>query len=185
MVRKSFIGGLKARLGLGGDGAESAAQAWSPPVPAWRPSFVQPIDRVVDRMSYYCDNQRDFVVFEHGTCILLDPDLDDAEAAASALEALSELLESHPDMRPMPMDDGNILVRYGQRSASVILTEAAQAHWPEIENRHLDGLTPSEVLLTPLGPNIFDDFGKQALLGRAYMFLDARSPSIAEIWRRN
>jgi hypothetical protein len=48
---------------------------------------------------------------------------------------------------------------------------------------HLEGLTKSEVLITPLGPNKFDDFGKQALLGRAYMFMDAQHPKIKAIHR--
>lgn len=62
--------------------------------------------------------------------------------------------------------------------------EIAYFHWKEIEDRHLDGLTASEVLITPLGPNKFDDLGKQALLGRAYMFMDAQAPEIIEIRRR-
>jgi hypothetical protein len=37
--------------------------------------------------------------------------------------------------------------------------------------------------MTPLGPNRFDSFGKQALLGRAYKFMDARAPKIVRIAR--
>jgi len=81
------------------------------------------------------------------------------------------------------MDDGNILVRYNHPAVNVVLSAIAKAHWQEIESRHLDGLTPREVLMTPLGPNKFDDFGKQALLGRAYMFMDAQSPEIARLVR--
>lgn len=86
-------------------------------------------------------------------------------------------------MAPNTMDDGNILVQYNHPAANVVLREVARANWPEIEGRHLDGLAPSEVLLTPLGPNKFDDFGKQALLGRAYMFMDALAPEIVQIKR--
>lgn len=81
------------------------------------------------------------------------------------------------------MDDGNILVRYNHPGVNVVLSDIARAHWQEIEQRHLDGLTPDEVLITPLGQNKFDDFGKQALLGRAYMFMDAEQPEIVEIRR--
>jgi hypothetical protein len=65
----------------------------------------------------------------------------------------------------------------------VVLHDVAKAHWAEIEARHLDGLARSEVLITPRGQNIFDDLGKQGLLGRAYMFMDAQAPEINEIRR--
>ena len=81
------------------------------------------------------------------------------------------------------MDDGNILVRYNHPAVNVVLRDVAQAHWAEIEKRHMDGLAPSEILITPLGQNKFDAFGKQALLGRAYMFLDAQLPEIVAIKR--
>lgn len=86
-------------------------------------------------------------------------------------------------MYPAPMDDGNILVRYNHPAVNVVLSTVAKAHWDEIDKRHLDGLTPDEVLITPLGQNKFDDFGKQALLGRAYMFIDAQSPEIIRLVR--
>lgn len=86
-------------------------------------------------------------------------------------------------MNPAPMDDGNILVSYNHLAVNVVLSAVAKNHWDEIEKRHLDGLTPDEVLITPLGQNKFDDFGKQALLGRAYMFMDAQNPEIIRLVR--
>ncbi len=86
-------------------------------------------------------------------------------------------------MNPVLMDDGNVLVQYNHPAVNVVLQEVAQAHWPEVERRYPEGLTVSEVLMTPLGPNKFDDFGKQALLGRCYMFMDAGAPEIVEIRR--
>ncbi|MDO1582674.1 hypothetical protein [Rhizobium oryzicola] len=115
--------------------------------------------------------------------MLLDEGLTEKEAAEVSLKVLSDILSSHPDMNPTPMDDGNILVQYNHPALNVVLHDVAHAHWSEIEARHLDGLTPSEVLITPLGPNKFDTFGKQALLGRAYMFLDAQKPEISGIIR--
>jgi len=154
-----------------------------PPVPAWRPSFAQPLDRIVDRIAYYTNGKRDFTVFKNGTCVILDDGLSDTEAKAISFKVLSDIFNYHPDMNPAPMDDGNILVRYNHPAVNVVLHDVAQAHWAEIEKRHLDGLATSEVLITPLGQNKFDDFGKQALLGRAYMFMDAQMPEIVEIKR--
>lgn len=87
-------------------------------------------------------------------------------------------------MIPSPMDDGNMMVRYNHPAVNIVLRDVADAHWAEVEERHLDGLTPSEVLITPLGPNKFDADGKLALLGRAYMFLDARLPEVVQIERQ-
>ena len=163
--------------------ATSAPKKDFPPVPTWKPSFSQPTDAVIDRISYYSNSKKDFAVFRNGTCVILDDVLSDADAKTTSLKVLADIFGFHPDMNPAPMDDGNILVRYNHPAVNVVLSAVAKTHWDEIEKRHLDGLTPDEVLITPLGPNKFDDFGKQALLGRAYMFMDAQSPEIIRLVR--
>ena len=151
----------------------------------WKPSFPHPIDRVADRISYYYDGKADFSIFRNGTCVILDEGLSDSDARRFSLKALADILGFHPDMTPAEMDDGNILVRYNHPAVNVVLSDITKAHWQEIEQRYLDGLTPDEVLITPLGQNKFDDFGKQALLGRAYMFMDAEHPEIVRISRHS
>lgn len=182
MVRRSVIAGLAGFLGLGAAKVAAPRPAF-PPVPSWEPSFKQPRERIIDRLNYYADGKRDFVVFRHGTCVVLDDGLSDEGAKAFALKVLSDILRQHPDMIPSPMDDGNMMVRYNHPAVNIVLKDVAEANWSEIEQQHLEGLTPSEVLITPLGPNQFDTDGKIALLGRAYMFLDARDPEVAEIER--
>ncbi|WP_160119590.1 hypothetical protein [Rhodovarius lipocyclicus] len=177
-MARSFFGKVKAMLG-----GKPPAPPFRPPVPAWRPSFAQPLERVIDRLAYYANGRKDFCVFRHGTCVLLPEGLDDAAARAFALEVLARIFHYHPDMSPNPMDDGNITVSYNHPAVNVVLADVAREHWPEIEARHLDGLATAEVLFTPLGRNTFDDFGKQALLGRAYMFMDAQAPEIVQIRR--
>ncbi len=184
-MRRSFIGGLLALLGLSKATASEAPKDDFPPVPTWRPSFGQPLDRIIDRLSYYSNGKRDFAVFRNGTCVILDDGLPDAGVGAVANKVLSDIFHYHPDMNPNPMDDGNILVRYNHPAVNVVLHEIAKAHWEEIEKRHLDGLARAEVLITPLGQNKFDDFGKQALLGRAYMFMDAQAPEVVQIHRHS
>jgi hypothetical protein len=183
MTRRSFVTGLLAAVGLSSACAEPARAKGFPPVPVWKPSFSQPIDTVIDRVSYYSNAKRDFAVFSNGTCVILDAGLSDADAKAISLKVLADILSFHPDMNPAPMDDGNILVRYNHPAMNVVLSSVAKSHWEEIERRHLDGLTPDEVLITPHGQNKFDDFGKQALLGRAYMFMDAQSPEVIRLVR--
>jgi hypothetical protein len=184
MARRSFTSGLLAALGVSRGLAVTPQTKSFPPVPAWRPSFDQPLDRIVDRVSYYTDGKRDYTVFRNGTCVILEPGLSDAEANTVSFKVLSDIFNYHPDMNPSRMDDGNILVRYNHPAINVVLGEVARAHWQEVEERHLDGLATSEVLMTPLGPNRFDDLGKQALLGRAYMFMDAQAPEMITIKRQ-
>ena len=82
------------------------------------------------------------------------------------------------------MKDGNILVRYNHPAVNVVLEDVATEHWAEIERNHQSALAASEVLITPLGPNVFDEFGKKALFGRCFMFMDARRPVVSRIARK-
>jgi hypothetical protein len=86
-------------------------------------------------------------------------------------------------MHPLNMDDGNVLVRYNHDVANVVLASVVKSNLDEIDKRHLDALTADEVLITPLGQNKFDAFGKSALFGRCYMFMDAQEPIVASIER--
>jgi hypothetical protein len=185
MTRRTLLGGLLGTLGMNARPAKAQAPAAPgfPPVPRWRPSFQPPLADVADRLRYYSDNRRDFVMFRNGTCVVLEPDTGDEAAREYALRTLAAIFGYHPDMNPTPMDDGNLMIRYNHPAVNIVLTAFARAHWPEIEARHLDGLAAHEVLITPLGSNVFDDTGKMALLGRCYMFMDAQAPEIAAIER--
>ena len=154
-----------------------------PPVPDWKPSVRQPLERIVERMSHYTDGKRDLAVFENGTCVILPGGLSDAEAEAFAKEVLSKIFNYHPDMNPVPMKDGNVLVQYNHPAVNVVLSDVAAKHWPEIDENHQRALATSEVLITPLGHNVFDEFGKKALFGRCFMFMDAVRPVVTRIVR--
>jgi hypothetical protein len=154
-----------------------------PPVPKWRPSIRQPLDRAIERVAHYTNRQRDFAVFEYGTCVLVENGLSEALAVQQATDLLSKIFNFHPDMNPVRMKDGNITVQYNQPALNVVLEDVAQANWADIERNHQDALATSEVLMTPLGQNKFDDFGKKALFGRCYMFMDAQSPKVVQIVR--
>ena len=122
---------------------------------------MQPIEQIIDRVCYYTDQKRDFAVFAHGTCVILTNGLPE-EAAVSRLSLFwPRYLTTIPDMNPRPMDDGNILVRYNHPAVNVVLSATAARHWVEIERHHQDALATHEVLITPLGHNVFDDLGKR------------------------
>lgn len=88
-----------------------------------------------------------------------------------------------PDMHLLNMNDGNILVRYNHDVASVALESVVHSNADEIDKHHLDALATHEVLITPLGQNKFDAFGKSALFGRCFMFMDAQNPMVVAIER--
>jgi hypothetical protein len=87
-------------------------------------------------------------------------------------------------MKPLNMDDGNILIRYNHPAVNVVLSDIVKEHWPEIDRRHQEALATDEVLITSLGSNRFDDFGKKALFGRCFMFMDAQGSKVVRIERR-
>jgi hypothetical protein len=52
---------------------------------------------------------------------------------------LHRIFHAHPDMNPLEMDDGNVLVRYNQPAVNVVLSDIVRARWQEIDERHQAG----------------------------------------------
>ncbi|MDO6525363.1 hypothetical protein Q4519_06655 [Motilimonas sp. 1_MG-2023] len=154
-----------------------------PPVPDWRPNFTAEAAMILEQLVFYTNDQKDMVQFSNGTLVLLPDRLSDTAAYDYALKVLSDIYNYHPDMKPIAMKDGNIVVQYNHPAVNVVLTGFTAKHMDEIRQLHLNGLVTDEVLITPLGNNIFDDFGMQALYGRALMFMDAQDPVIIRLYR--
>ncbi len=155
-----------------------------PPVPDWKPSFNSDTEEIISIFKYYSSEKRDFVVFKNNTLAIIDDGLDENSAIEAAKEILNKIYNSHPDMTPQSMDDGNILISYNHPAFNIVTEKTVQKHWKEIEAHHLECLCTSEVILTPLGSNKFDDFGKKALWARCYFFMDAQKPEALKIIRR-
>jgi hypothetical protein len=155
------------------------------PTPEWRPTIPQPLDKIIDRMVYYTDGKSDFAIFENGTCVVLTDGLSESEAEVSAKKVLYEIYSYHPDMKPANTDDGDVVVRYNHPAFNIVLSDVVEKHWKEIDRNHQKALTADEVLFTPLGANVFDDFGKKALFGRCFMFMDAQNPRMVKIVRKS
>lgn len=119
-----------------------------PPVPDWQPSIAQPQEALIGRLRYYTVGGSDFAVFRNGTMAILPPNLSDQDAAAHAITALRNVFHAHPDMHPLNMDDGNILVRYNHNVLNVVLSEFASLHFSEIDTNHQRALAADEVLIT-------------------------------------
>lgn len=155
-----------------------------PPVPDWRPEITLPIEHIVERFRVYTNCARDFAVFDHGTVVILQNCLSDEAAKEHAELALRNVFHTHPDMSPMNMKDGNILIQYNHDVANLVLADVVEQNWLEIDMQHQRAIATSEVLITPLGHNVFDDVGKKALFGRCFMFMDAQAPSVNRIVRQ-
>jgi hypothetical protein len=155
-----------------------------PPVPAWEPVIKLPLEKVIDRFRFYTDNKKDFVVLKYGTCVLVADGLTQDEAKKEAFETVSKIFNYHPDMNPKSMDDGNILIFYNHPAYTVVLEEITKQHMDAIRTNHLKALARAEVLMTPAGPNKFDDFGMKALFGRCYFFMDAKKPEVFRLVRK-
>lgn len=149
----------------------------APDVPTWSPSFKQPTERVVERFRHYMPDVGSFVVFENGTCVPVARGLSEVAAFDVAKDVLHQIVTKRPDLHPHKVEDGAVFIGFKPPAYTMVLSDIARAHWQEIERRHQEWVLPNEVLMTPMGPNVFDDYGKQVLLARAYMFLDARDPA--------
>lgn len=152
------------------------AQGDFPPKPSWVPEFSQSIEDVSERCHTYLNKSLSIVVFENGTCVALENVPSEELAFNSAKEILEKIINFHPDMNPLEMKDGNVLVQYNHPAFNVVLKSTFENHRNNFVEDHLKGLTRDEVLMTPLGPNKFDEFGMKALYGRSLMFLDATNP---------
>ena len=179
---KNFFKKLFGGTGAIAVGAGLAtAQDDFPPKPTWSPEFTQSIEETTERCFFYLNRSVNIVVFKHGTCVLVE-DLSSEESAVNdAKEVLKNIINYHPDMNPLQMKDGNVLVQYNHPAFNVVLKSTFENYKSQIEDNHLKGLTRDEVLVTPLGRNKFDEFGMQALYGRTLMFLDATKPEVVKI----
>jgi hypothetical protein len=153
MVRALIIAfcfmGLFSNL-FGGDKPADKPKDF-PPVPAWQPEIEIPLEKIIDRFRYYTDNKKQFVVFKHGTCVLVSDGLTDEQARKEALETVSKVFNYHPDMNPKSMDDGNILIFYNHPAYTVVLEEITKVHMETIRTNHLRALARDEVIMTRLG----------------------------------
>lgn len=179
---KKLISSLLAILGLSGAAVAEVKQF--PPIPLWKPDFASSNESQLERMIFYTNQEKDLAQFSNGTIVVLEDGLDDEKAKLYAKEVLSNIFNYHPDMNPLNMKDGNILVQYNHPAYNVVLTEFTRQYMEQIRTNHLDALATDEVLITSLGHNKFDEFGMQALYGRAFMFMDAQDPKVVHLYRK-
>lgn len=152
-----------------------------PPKPTWKPNLPINIDLIFEKARYYTNGKLQFAIFQNGTVAFFSNKVESIENCAK--ESLAKIYNSHPDFKPLTMDDGNYLIEYSQPAFTIVFKDEIENHWDYIEKNHLDGVCKDEVLLNVHGqPNVFDNIGKLSLFGRAKMFLDAQNPKVVKIF---
>jgi len=173
---------LKKILGISGVWAASSSGVLAEEpitiedlVPAWKPSVERDIDKISERCHFYLNQTKTIVVFSHGTCVIVDDGLPGDQSYSQAKTKLSGFLKAHPDFTPMEMKDGNMVVNTPHiDTLTVVLKETMATHADLIEENHQKAIPSHEVILTPLGHNIFESLGYNALFGRSFIFWDAQ-----------
>jgi hypothetical protein len=152
-----------------------------PPKPKWKPDLPVDIELIYKKAKYYTGDKLQFAVFKNGTIIFFSNKVDNIEDSAKA--SLDKIYNSHPDFKPITMDDGNYLVEYSQPAFTIVFKDEIENHWDYIDKNHQDGICRAEVLINAQGQqNIFDSLGKMCLFGRAKMFMDAQAPKVVKIF---
>jgi len=148
-----------------------------PPIPTWRPNTPIDHDRIIDTAKYYTGRKLQLGVFENGTVTFFSVRVNNIEEEAKI--ALNKIYNSHPDVKPLTMDDGNYLIEYIQPAFTIVFKDELESFWSYIEGNYMQGICTNEVLINSKGEhNVFDRMGKICLFGRSKMFMDAQEPKI-------
>lgn len=148
-----------------------------PPKPKWKPNLPINYTEIVEKAKFYTGEKFQFAVFEFGTVIYFSSKVENIEENAKSV--LDRIYNSHPDMKPLAMNDGNYLVEYSQPAFTIVFKDEIEKYWDYIEKNHQDGVCRDEVLINAEGqPNVFEKVGKICLFGRTKMFLDAQNPKV-------
>lgn len=165
-------------------GEEAPPPDDSRPWPAWRPSLPVDPDAIADAFASYSGGKYPFVVFVHGTCVVIEKEDTKKGIKEQAKEFLADLVTRQPDFAPIDMPDDNVLVEYKGPVFSVVFDEEMEMRRDAIEAHHQRGLIEGEELVNEDGEvNVFDELGMMGLLGRARLFMDADEMRVSRVWR--
>ncbi len=153
-----------------------------------KPKLSQPIATVIDgadqRLIDFCvrniKETRSFVLFQHGTCVVVENESDTTVIKEKALTILKET--AVPDARFIctPVEDNNLIVSYNEPVFHLRFQDEMDLHRKDIEQDFRRFLTEQEAAdITPAWEPPFH--AKVGLRSRARLFKDASSLTIARI----
>jgi len=148
-----------------------------PPTPLWRPNTSVDCEKIIDKAKYYTNEKLQLGVFKNGTVVFFSTRVSSIEEEAKII--LNKIYNSHPDFKPLTMDDGNYLIEYTQPAFTIVFKDELDDSWNYIEENYMQGICTDEVLINGKGEhNVFDMIGKICLFGRSKMFMDAQELKI-------
>lgn len=144
------------------------------PCPTWVPDKVENINTIYDRLAFYTNHKKHFVVYEHGTGVY------PGKAGSDPIECDSILMSvvmNPPNFKVSPMKDGNFLVGFKGPVYGVVLGDFYHENKNIIINNvSSGGLLPGEKLLKPESDApIPVDHYYIGLYARAKLYADAES----------
>ena len=150
-----------------------------PPIPTWRPNTPIDYDKIFVTAKYYTGGKLQLCVFKNGTVTFFPAQVSNIEEEAK--KTLNNIYNSHPDFKPLTMDDGNYLIEYSHPAFTIVFKDELENFWDHIDENHMQGICTDEVLINSKGEhNVFDRIGKICLFGRSKMFMDAQEPKIVK-----
>lgn len=153
------------------------------PAPS-NPSLLPPIAGKDERLIKFCasnvQESRSFVLFQHGTCIVVEGLSNVDEIKTQALNTLTRTAVPGAKFVCAPVEDENIIVSYSEPVFHLRFGEDIQAHREAIETDFMRFLSDEERATTPLGWNP-PFHAKIGLRSRARLMKDAQAPVICQI----
>lgn len=136
--------------------------------------------RLIDFCSRNIKSNRAFVLFNHGTCVVIENENDPEIIKAQAIGILMEV--ATPDARFIctPVEDRNLIVSYTEPVFHLRFDEDMDLHRQEIETDFRRFLTEKELAdITPSWEPPFH--AKVGLRSRARLLKDASDPIVSRI----
>ena len=138
------------------------------------------LEHCVKFCSEYVTHERCFVVFEGGTCVIIDVAAKDP--ASEAVEILRKCSDPEARFITTEIEDGNYLVTYREAAFHVMLSNDIQEERQRIESDFLTFMTRTE------RDSMAEDFeppfhAKLGLIARARLNDDARDRRVVKIIR--
>ena len=136
--------------------------------------------RLIDFCSNNVKDNRSFVLFHYGTCVVIENENDPAAAKTQAIQILRET--ATPDARFIctPVEDKNLIVSYTEPVFHLRFSEDMDLHRKEIEADFRRFLTEKE--LADISPHWEPPFhAKVGLRSRARLLKDAADPVVSRI----
>lgn len=148
------------------------------PVLSWQPTVTESAEEVRKLAANYTNGRRAFVVFRSGTVVYSDSERhrEDADYIAT----LEAVIVQSPDFKVVPLQDGNLLVRFTGPVTGIVVASFYAANSDSIAKGIVEGgFLPGESIIAGESSEPSEQQYRAGLYARAKMYADAVHPEIA------